>query len=129
MTPRWRLFPKYALLIIALVGGLLAASGAIGLYFSWRDNEQHLLALQTEKAQAAAARIEQYVEDIEHQLSWTALPALQVNASSLEQRRIDYLKLLRQAPAITEVAWIDAEGREQLRVSRLAMDSVSSTTR
>jgi hypothetical protein len=41
MTPRWRLFPKYALLIIALVGGLLAASGAIGLYFSWRDNEQH----------------------------------------------------------------------------------------
>jgi hypothetical protein len=39
------------------------------------------------------------------------------------------VKLLRQAPAITEVAWIDAEGREQLRVSRLAMDSVSSTTR
>ena len=31
MTRRWRLFPKYALLIITLVGSMLVASGAIGL--------------------------------------------------------------------------------------------------
>jgi hypothetical protein len=74
MTRRWRLFPKYALLIITLVGSMLVASGAIGVYFSWRENEAHLVDLQEEKAESAANRIEQYILDIEHQLSWTALP-------------------------------------------------------
>jgi signal transduction histidine kinase len=125
MTRRWRLFPKYALLIITLVGGMLIASGAISLYFSWQETEAHLVALQVEKAENAATRIEQYILDIEHQLSWTALPRIE-GGDALEQRRIEYLKLLHQAPAITEVAWIDGTGHEQLRVSRLAMDAVSS---
>jgi signal transduction histidine kinase len=128
MNRRWRLFPKYALLITALVGALLAASGAISLWFTYKDTRQHLVDLQEEKAQGAATRIEQYVLDIEHQLSWTALPRVDAGGDALEQRRIEYLKLLRQAPAITEVAWIDAQGREQLRVSRLAMDTVSAGT-
>ncbi len=124
---RWRLFPKYALLIVSVVGGMLVASGAIGVYFSWRETEASLVALQVEKARNAATRIEQYVLDIEHQLSWTALPRIE-GGDALEQRRIEYLKLLHQAPQITEVAWIDAAGREQLRVSRLAMDSLGSGT-
>ena len=36
--------------------------------------------------------------------------------------------MLRQVPAITELAQLDANGREQLRVSRLAMDVVGSQT-
>jgi len=107
---------------------LLAANGAMGLYFSFRENQDHLVALQFEKAQTAAVRIEQYVSGIEQQLGWTALPALDGTLTPLEQRRIDYLKLLRQAPAITEAAWIDAQGHEQLRVSRLAMDAVGQGT-
>jgi hypothetical protein len=126
MTRRWRLFPKYALLIISLVGSMLVASGAIGLYFSWRESEAHLVALQEEKAENAANRIEQYILAIEHQLSWTALPRAETDGDALEQRRIEYLKLQRQAPAITEVVWIDPKGREQLRISRLAMDSIGS---
>ena len=107
---------------------MLVASGAIGIYFSCRENQAHLIALQDEKAQDAATRIEQYVLDIEHQLSWTALPRTDADGDALEQRRIEYLKLLRQAPAITEVVWIDPDGREQLRVSRLAMDAMRSGT-
>ena len=128
MTRRWRLFPKYALLIITLVGSMLVASGAISIYFSWRENEAHLVALQEEKAQNAATRIEQYILDIEHQLSWTALPRADADGDALEQRRLEYLKLQRQAPAITEVVWIDPGGREQLRISRLAMDVIGSGT-
>jgi signal transduction histidine kinase len=120
---RWRLFPKYALLIIALVATLLVASGAVGLYFSYRENVRHLVALQFEKAQAAAVRIENYVHDIEQQLGWTTLPGFDMSADPLEQRRFDFLKLLRQAPAITEVVWIDPRGREQLFISRLAMEA------
>jgi len=128
MTRRWRLFPKYALLIITLVGSMLVASGAIGIYFSWRENEEHLKQLQIEKAQNAAYRIEQYIVDIEHELSWTALPRAEADGDALESRRIEYLKLQRQAPAITEVVWIDPSGREQLRISRLAMDAIGSGT-
>ena len=53
---RWRLFPKYALLIITLVGSMLVVSGAIGIWFSWRETQEHLVALQDEKAQSAATR-------------------------------------------------------------------------
>jgi signal transduction histidine kinase len=128
MSPRWRLFPKYALLIIALVGGMLIASGAIGIYFSYRESRSNLVALQEEKAQAAAARIEQYVLEIERQLSWTALPRVESGGDPIEQRRFEYLKLLRQAPAVTEVAWLDPSGHEQLRMSRLAMNVVGAGT-
>ena len=128
MSLRWRLFPKYAMLIIALVGGMLVASGGISLYFSYRENQEHLVALQREKAQAAAERIGQYIFDIEHQLGWTALPQVSAGADPVEQRRFEYLKLLRQVPAITEVAWIEASGHEKLKVSRLAMDVSGADT-
>ncbi|MBV9891751.1 MAG: GAF domain-containing protein, partial [Rhizobacter sp.] len=128
MTRRWRLFPKYALLIITLVGSMLVASGAIGLYFSWRETQANLDSLQKEKAENAASRIEQFITEIEHQLSWTALPRADSGGDPLEQRRIEYLKLQRQVPAITEVVWIDPQGREQLRISRLAMDTIRSGT-
>ena len=44
----------------------------------------------------------------------------------LEQRSFDGLRLLRQVPAVTELAQLDASGHEQLRVSRLATDVVGS---
>ncbi len=126
MTPRPRLFTKYFALIVALVSGALIASSAIGLWFSYQESKSALTALQREKAVAAAYRIEQYIRSIEHEIGWTMLPRVLEGVSPLEQWRIEHLKLLRQAPAITEVQWIDREGREQLRVSRLAMDVAGS---
>ena len=126
--PRWRLFPKYATLIIAVVAGVLTLSGAINLVFSWREIQSHLVALQMEKADGAATRIERYILDIEHELGWTAFPRTDTGVDATEQRRIEYLKLLRQAPAITELVWIGADGRERLVVSRLAMDAVGRGT-
>jgi signal transduction histidine kinase len=120
---RGRLFRRYALLINALVGTLLVASAALSLTFSYRESRDHRIALQSEQAHGAAARIEQYIADIEQQLGWTALSGMNAGGSPMELRRIDYLKLLRQVPAITEAAWIDPQGREQVRVSRLTMDS------
>jgi hypothetical protein len=126
--PRWRLFPKYATLIIAVVASVLGASSAVSLVFSWREIQAHLVALQNEKAHGAASRIEQYILDIEHQLGWTAFPRLNTAGDALEQRRIEYLKLQRQVPAITELVWIGTDARERLRVSRLAMDAVGAGT-
>ncbi len=121
---RGRLFRKYLLLILTLVTGALLASGAISLYFTYQENKAALASLQHEKALAAASRIEQYMRQIEQQLAYAALP--QLGAGDVELRRIEFLKLLRQAPEVTDIAQLDAAGREQIAVSRLGMDIVGS---
>ena len=122
--PRGRLLRKYLLTFVALVGAALLTSGGLEMWFSYRESKLALAQIQAEKALGAAGRIEQFVDEVTRQVGWTTrsqwLPAL------LDQRRLDYLQLLRQAPAITEIAHLDASGREQLRVSRLAMDQVNS---
>ena len=121
---RGQLFRKYFLLILALVCGALLISGGIGLYFAYEENKEALASLQKEKAAGAAARIEQFVSQIEQQLAFAALP--QLGAEGLEQRRIEFLKLLRVVPAVTDIAQIDPKGREQLAVSRLKMDTAGA---
>jgi signal transduction histidine kinase len=126
----WRgsLFRKYAVLFVALVSGALFSSGLLEIYFSYQENKEALVTLQHEKALGAAASIEQFVKEVERQISWTTQPSIVAPAAAMEQRRADYFRLLRQVPAITEVSYLDAQGREQLRVSRLAMDVVGSGT-
>jgi signal transduction histidine kinase len=107
---------------VALVSTALIVSGLVGLYFSYEESKAARLSLQREKAHSAASRIEGYVREIERQLGWMRLP--QVGPVSSEQRLIEYLKLLRQVPAITDVSLLDASGREQLKVSRLGLNVV-----
>ena len=121
-TSRGRLFRKYLLLILSLVTIALLASGGISYYFTYEETKESLASLQHEKALAAAARIEQYIGGIERQLSYAALP--QLDASDVELRRIEFLKLLRQAPEVTDIAQLDATGHEQIAVSRLGMDNI-----
>jgi len=123
---RGRLFGKYVVYFAILVTVTLLASGLSGMYFSYRENVAALVELQREKATAAAYKIEQYLKEIEHQIGWTALPQVSPGITALDQRRLDYFKLLRQVPAITEIAYLDASGKEKLRVSRLAMDVIGS---
>ncbi len=121
---RGRLFRKYFLLILALVCGVLLVSGGISMHFSYQENKSALASLQHEKAVAAASRIEQFIRQIEQQLSFAALP--QLGAGGIDLRRIEFLKLLRQVPAITDVAQLDATGKELVAVSRLGMDVAGS---
>src|SRR5262249_30641616 len=118
------LFRKYSTLLVALVGGALIVNAAIEMYYSYGESREALVAVQREKAQGAAAVIEQFVKEIEGQVGWATgfLPS----GSGLDQRRFDFLRLLRQAPAVTEVSYLDADGREQIKVSRLAMDTLAS---
>ena len=122
--PRRSLVRKYALLFIALVGVTLIVNSALDFWFSYKENQAALIRVQQEKADAAAQRIEEFVEEIESQIGWTT--HAQWAAGSLDQRRFDYVRLLRQVPAITELSQLDGEGKEQLKVSRLAMDAVGS---
>jgi hypothetical protein len=75
-----------------------------------------ILRMQVETMQA---QVVQFIREIESQIGWTT--QLPWSASTIDQRRFDGLRLLRQVPAITELAQLDSTGKEQLRVSRLAM--------
>ena len=121
---RGRLFRKYLALILTLVTLALLASGVISLYFTYQETKSALANLQHEKALAAASRIEQYIRQIERQITFATLP--QLDASDVEARRIEFLKVLRQAPEITDLAEVGAAGREQIAVSRLGMDALKS---
>src|ERR1700681_4608351 len=121
---RSRLFTKYVALFVAVVGIALLSNGIFEVFFYYREHKAALIRIQHEQAEAAAAKIGQFVKEIESQLGWTT--QLPWSAGSIEKRRFDALRLLRQVPAITELAQVDSTGKERLRVSRLAMDVVDS---
>src|ERR1700691_1080216 len=121
---RSRLFIKYVALLVAVVVLALLANGAFEIWFSYQEHKASLIGIQREQAEGAASKIEQFITEINSQVGLTT--QLPWSDSTLDQRRFDALRLLRQVPAITELAQIDASGHEQLRVSRLTMDVVGS---
>ena len=123
-TVRSRLFIKYVALFVAVVVLALLANGVFEIWFAYQENKASLITIQHEQAEGAAGKIEQFITEIESQVGWTT--QLPWSDSTLDQRRFDALRLLRQVPAITELAQIDSTGHEQLRVSRLTMDVVGS---
>src|SRR4029077_17567350 len=121
---RSRLFIKYTVLFVAVIVLALVANGAFEIWFSYQEHKNSLISIQEQQAAAAADKIEEFITQIESQVGWTT--QLPWTDGTLDQRRFDALRLLRQVPAITELAQIDAAGREQLKVSRLTMDVVGS---
>jgi hypothetical protein len=113
---RSRLFRKYVGLLIAVVALVLVANSAVEIWLRDQDQRDSLLAIQRGQAETAAGRIAQFIREIESEIGWTT--QLPWSSATLEERRFDALRLLRQVPAITEIVEADASGREQLRVSR-----------
>lgn len=124
--PQGRLLRKYAVLLAALVAAALVVAGAVQTWFSAAEHQGALVRIQREKADAAAQTIEQFIAGIEGQLGWTTHASAYAGQEGAERRRFDFIRLLRQVPAITELTYIDGAGREQLRISRVAMDVVGS---
>jgi signal transduction histidine kinase len=114
------LFRKYVGLFLAVVCVALLSNGLFEIIFSYREHTDALIRIQREQAEGAAEKISHFIKEIENQIGWTT--QLTWSASTMEQRRFDGLRLLRQVPAITELAQLDPTGKEQMRVSRLVMD-------
>jgi signal transduction histidine kinase len=111
----WKgLFGKYVLSFVGLIVLLLVVNGGLETWFLYRDTTELLIKAQTEKAESTARRIEQFVSEIERQISW----ATRASSTTVEQRRADYALLLQQVPAIDRVIQLDGSGKEQLRLTR-----------
>src|ERR1700757_834801 len=113
LRPR-RLFGKYVVAFVGLVVLVLAVNGALETWFTYQDSTKLLAKTQSEKAETTARRIDQFVSEIERQISW----ATRASATTIEQRRSDYALLLQQVPAIDRVIQLDGAGIEQLRLTR-----------
>jgi HAMP domain-containing protein len=140
---RGRLFRKYVVVLLVLVGGVLMASSLVELYFSYRETQRAILRVERAKAVAAAARIEQFLREVELQVRETTRTASDdpdasqvgpgrlgfregLGAALAQQRELDFLRVLRNVPAISELSHLDLSGKEQLRVSRLDPDVAGS---
>ena len=118
------LFRKYVAMFAAVLGVALLANGLVNIWFMLGESRSNLFRLQSEQATATARRISQFVREIETELGWTT--HLSWGVPSMDQRRLDGQRLMRQVPAITGLTFLDPQGREQLHLSRQAEDRVGS---
>src|ERR1700720_3294625 len=68
---RSRLFTKYVALFVAVVAVALLSNGIFEVYFYYREHKAALIRIQYAQAEAAAAKIGQFIKEIESQLGWT----------------------------------------------------------
>ena len=124
-TVRWvrrSLFRKLFLASLVLVSGALLTNSLVDLWFSYQGNQAALKRLQTKEAVAAAGAIKQFVDEIEGQVASAIRPLWDTGADGLEQRQDAYLSLLRLAPAISQVSYVDRSGNRFVRLSRVAIN-------
>ncbi len=123
------LFRKYAAVMMLLVGGALLVGGVLELIFNYFESRAQIDRQQSIEARAAAARIEQYLKGVEQQiLDVSALPWASA-VLNLQDRRDEYRRLMKLAPAIAEIRSVDTEGKERIRVSRVDVDEIDSGRR
>src|SRR5947209_11288657 len=122
--PRMSLAMKLALALVGLVSLVLVINGIVSMWLGYNEAKAVALRVQNEKAQSAAERVNGFVSDIENQIGWTT--RAEWSRVGLEQQRYDFIRLLRQAPAITEISYLDRSGKEQLKLSRLEPDAIGS---
>jgi len=133
--PRRRLIRKYVALVAAFVVAALLTSGLTELYFSYQDNKDALTRIQSEKARSAAASIDQFLDPILIQIRGVARPPVDRGMKGLDEREVNYLRLFDRVPDVSQVSYLDASGREELRVSQFEVavrrsgKDVSNTSR
>ncbi|HKU04937.1 MAG TPA: adenylate/guanylate cyclase domain-containing protein [Bradyrhizobium sp.] len=112
---RGGLFAKYVISLVGLVVFVLAVNGVMETWIGYRATRTSLIDGMAEKAEATSRRIDQAMSDFERQTSWVTRASAK---DTVEQRRVDYTQLLSQIPAVSQISFISAQGREELRLSR-----------
>jgi len=113
-----RLFSKYARVFILLVSGALLLSSLLELLFAYQEQRSALVRLQQEKAAVAATRIGQFIDETVRQIQGALPPGSASNPLSIDERRTEFLRLLRLAPAVSQIRYVNADGREREVISR-----------
>ena len=108
------LFAKYVVALVGLVVFVLAINGAMEIWITYRGIKSSVSDGMSEKAEATAKRIQQSLSDLERQISWVT----RASSNTTDLRRADYTQLLRQVPQVSQLSLLNAQSREQLRMTR-----------
>jgi hypothetical protein len=112
---------------IMLLGGAAAAWPPAARAQPADDRVRALLfRILSLEAEGVAATVSQFLKEMESQIGWTT--QLPWSVGTMDQRRTDGVRLLRQVPAINNIDMLDATGKEQLHMERLATDVVGRNT-
>ncbi|MBP7658830.1 MAG: HAMP domain-containing protein [Burkholderiaceae bacterium] len=129
MHPRWEalrgsLQRRYATIFVLVVSVPLLVSAVVSASLAHQQQREAIAALQDAQADASAVRILQFLREVELQLAW--LTALPWGEDATQQRRLDMLRAMRQAPAITDLVLLDEAGRERVAESRLELSRIDT---
>ena len=111
-------------MFVAIVSLALAINGVSDVWFSYHEQQNLLFRIQREQAKSASDKIEQFLNDITAGLRWQTQVSL--SDSTLDEWQFDAVRVMRQVPALSEIVQLDAQGREQYRMSREAPDVIAS---
>src|SRR4030095_4391451 len=75
VPPASRLFRKYVVVLLVLMGGVLLASSLVELYFAYRETQRAIVRVERAKAVAAAGHIEERLKQVELQVRATTRTA------------------------------------------------------
>ena len=118
------LFRKYFLALFAAVVIPLLASGASEAWFGYNDRRALLDQRLRLESAAAASKIQDFLDGIREQMQWAV--QLPWTDGGDERHRFDALRVLRQVPAIVDLALVDGAGVERLKISRVGRDVIGS---
>jgi adenylate cyclase len=120
------LFWKYFRGLFAAVAVPLLIAGASEAWFGYHDQRARMSERLDAEARLAAVKIQDFIENIEDQLSWTV--QLPWSETPGNRRTLEALRLLRQAPAIESLILVDGTGKERLFVSRIGLNRIEGGT-
>ncbi len=107
------LFGKYAITIVALVVFVLAVNGTVEAWIIYRESIAKVTDAQRQAATTMTEQVNRLFAGLER-LTWVT----RASAVTLQDRRSDYLLLLKSEPAVSDVMFVDADGHQQLDVTR-----------
>lgn len=117
---RGRLVRHYFVISLILISAGLITSGALELYFRYRESWEQAARLQHEIAAAAAFKIERYVQEIAQTIR-AAAKSREITEKGLSpEYHFELRRLLVNSPAITEAVALDSGGAARVAVSRFA---------
>jgi signal transduction histidine kinase len=124
--PHRRLIWKYTTVVVALVAAAVVSVGLTELYFSYQDSKRALTRVEQDKASTAATSIKQRMDEIVRELEGLAQPTSETGLAGLKEREQDFHALLVRHELMSELTYLDASGKERVRVGNGDIDRFNS---
>ncbi len=116
---RSRIVRRYFFVFAVLLGGSLAASAFLEMWFRFQETRRNVELIHRQMATLAALRIRNYIEDIAQSVRLAAQPRQVVQGRVTEDYLFDLRTLVKNVRAIRDLVVLGRDGREQLRLSRI----------